>query len=53
MSDTYLIYGSLALLGVLAAMLLLSLDWFWDCWDDCSKDEAKELEKYRSKDESN
>jgi hypothetical protein len=53
MTDAYLIFGSLFLIGIAIAILFICTDIFWDCWDDCSPKEIEELEKYRSDDESN
>jgi len=53
MTDTFLIFGSLFLLGIAIAILFVCTDWFWECWDDVSKDELIELDKYRKNDESN
>tara|TARA_R110001583_G_scaffold152740_1_gene304595 strand:+ start:615 stop:776 length:162 start_codon:yes stop_codon:yes gene_type:complete len=53
MTDTFLIFGSLFVLGIAISVLFVFTDLFWDCWDDVSKDELIELDKYRKNDESN
>tara|TARA_R110002074_G_scaffold208515_2_gene377245 strand:+ start:436 stop:600 length:165 start_codon:yes stop_codon:yes gene_type:complete len=53
MTDAYLIFGSLFLIGIALAIVFVFTDLFWDCWDDVTKDELIELEKYRSDDELN
>jgi hypothetical protein len=51
MTDSYLIFGSLFLIGIAIAILFVCTDLFWDFWDACDIDELEDFAKYRSDDE--
>ena len=51
MTDAYLIFGSLFLIGIALAIVFVFTDLFWDFWDACDIDEIEDFEKYRSDDE--